>query len=165
MLHVVALAAALMAFPTSTAAPSQLQNVRTTNAFLAALIADAREQSPTLAEMLDRVERSDVIVYFEAIPRFEGSLRGCVHFIGASGPYRYVRAQIKTMMNRYDVVASLAHELQHAIEISNHPEVRSEEALAELYRVIGHERDLRQFETDEAQTAGRAVRAEVLGAL
>jgi hypothetical protein len=166
MLHVVAFAAAaLMTSPTSTTANSELQNVRTMNVFLAGLIADAREQSPTLAEMLDRVERSDVIVYFEAVPRFEGSLRGCVHFIGASNGYRYVRAQIKTMMNRYDVIASLAHELQHAVEIADHPEVTSEDSLAALYRRIGDERETRHFETDRAQSAGRVVRAEVIGAL
>jgi hypothetical protein len=164
MLPVVALAAALMALPTSAAAKT-FPNIRTSNPFLAELIANVRTQSPIFEEMIGRVERSDVIVYFEAVPRFDTGMRGCVHFMGASGGYRYIRAQIKTMMNRYDVVASLAHELQHAIEIADHPEVRGEDTLADLYRRIGDERDWRTFETSEAQTAGRAVRAEVLGAL
>jgi hypothetical protein len=129
------------------------------------LIADAREQSPTFANMLDQLERSDVIVYFEGVPRFEKNLRGCVHFMGASAGYRYLRAQIRTMMNRYDIMASLAHELQHAIEISRHPEVRSEADLAELYKRIGDERERWMFETNEAQSAGRTVRLEILGSL
>jgi hypothetical protein len=164
MLPVVALAAALMALPTSATATA-FPNIRTSNPFLAELIANVRTQSPIFEEMIGRVERSDVIVYFEAVPRFDTGMRGCVHFMGASGGYRYIRAQIKTMMNRYDVVASLAHELQHAIEIADHPEVRSEDTLADLYRRIGDEREWRTFETTGAQTAGRAVRAEVLGAL
>lgn len=164
MLHVAAVAAALMAFPPSTTAV-EVPNVRTTSAFLAQIVEGARRQSPTFAAMLAHIEQSDVIIYFEGIPKFEGGLRGCVHFIGASGRFRYVRAQIKTMMTRYDVIASLAHELQHVIEIADHPEVRDEPSLAELYRQIGHERDLRRFETDQAQSVGRTVRAEVLGAL
>jgi hypothetical protein len=164
MLHVVALAAALIASPASTTA-TQFPNVRVTHSALAAMIADARNTSPTLAAMLDRVERSDVIVFIVGTPRLETNLRGCLHFMGSSGGYRYVRAQIKTMMNRYDVIASLAHELQHAIEIAEHPGVTSESALAELYRRIGHERESRMFETDEAQSRGRVVRAEMLGAL
>lgn len=165
MLHVVALAAALMAGSLPSTTADRLPNIRTSNVFLADLIAHAQEHSPTLARMVERVEQSDVIIYFEGVPKFEGSLRGCIHFVGAAGAHRYVRAQIKMMMNRYDIVASLAHELQHAIEIAAHPWVRDEPTLAELYRHIGHERDVRRFETDEAQTAGRAVRSEVLGAL
>jgi hypothetical protein len=164
MLHVVALAAALMAPPPSTAV-NTVPNVRTHNPFLASLIADSVRVSPTLAAMIDRVEQSDVIIFFEAVPRFDSNLRGCLHFMGAAGNYRYLRAQIKTMMTRFDIVASLAHELQHAIEIAEHPDVRSEADLEELYRRIGHERQARRFETDEAQSVGRTVRAEMLGAL
>ncbi|MBI2221921.1 MAG: hypothetical protein HYU53_12030 [Acidobacteria bacterium] len=163
MLPVVALATALIALPAS-ATVANIQNIRTSTPFLAELIADTRAHSQTFAEMFDRVERSDVIVYFEPSQRADSGLRGCVHFMGTAGRYRYIRAQIKTLMNRFDVVASLAHELQHAIEIADHPEVRSEESLAELYRRIGSEREWRMFETDRAQTTGRAVRAEVLAA-
>jgi hypothetical protein len=163
MLHVVAFATALIFNPP--AAVTDLPNIRTTNPLLAALIAEARAQSPTFAEMLDQLERSDVIVYFEGVPRFDRNLRGCVHFMGASAGYRYIRAQIRTMMNRYDIVASLAHELQHAIEISHHPDVRTEADLAQLYKQIGDERERLTFETNEAQSAGRAVRSEVLGSL
>ncbi len=164
MLPVVALAAALIALPAS-ATVTNVQNIRTSNPFLAELIAEARAQSPTFEEMYTRVEQSDVIVYFEPVPRFETGLRGCVHFMGTAGGFRFIRAQIKTMMNKFDVVGSLAHELQHAIEIADHPEVTTEKSLAELYRRIGDEREWRTFETNQAQTAGRAVRAEVLGAL
>lgn len=163
MLPVVALATALIALPAS-ATVANIQNIRTSTPFLAELIADTRAHSHTFAVMFDRVERSDVIVYFEPSQRADSGLRGCVHFMGTAGGYRYIRAQIKTLMNRFDVVASLAHELQHAIEIADHPEVRSEESLADLYRRIGNEREWRMFETDRAQTTGRAVRAEVLAA-
>jgi len=83
--------------------------------------------------------------------------------MGASAGFRYLRVQIKTFMNRYDVVASLAHEMQHANEIAQHPEVACEASLAALYRRIGDEPEWCMFETAEAQRAERTVRAEILG--
>ena len=133
-----------------------------TSGFLSTLIADAREHSPTFAGQLARLERSDVIAYFEALPQMESRYRGQVHFMGASAGYRYLRIQVKTTMNRFDIVASVAHEMQHVLEIADHPEVISEEALAALYRRIGDEHAWCMFETEEAQDAGRAVRAEIL---
>lgn len=161
MLHVVALATALMA-----AAPSATDrifpHIRTTSPLLLSLINDARDHSPTFRRQLDTVEQSDVIVYFEAAPHLESRLRGRVHFMGASGGIRYLRIQVRTALNRFDLIASIAHELQHAIEISCHPEVVSEETLAALYRRIGDEHEWCMFETDEAVQAGKAVRTELL---
>ncbi len=161
MLHVVALATALMA-----AAPSAtvrtLPHIRTVSPFLSSLIDDARDHSPTFARQVETVEQSDVIVFFEAAPQMEARFRGRVHFMSASGGVRYVRIQVRTAMNRTDIIASLAHELQHAIEISCHREVVSEETLAALYRRIGDEHEWCMFETEEAVQVGRAVRSELL---
>jgi hypothetical protein len=162
MLHVAALAAALMLFPPS-ASPPDIPHLRTTSPLLSALTADARDHSATFARLAGALESSDVIVYFEASPHMESRYRGRVHFMGASGGYRYVRIQIRTSMNRYDIVASLAHEMQHANEIAQHLEVTCENSLAALYRRIGDEHDWCLFETDAAQQAGRTVRAEILG--
>lgn len=161
MLHVAALAAALMAFP-PTASICDLPHVRTSSAFLSSLISDAREHSPTFLRLADSLESSDLIVYLEAAPHMEARFRGRMHFMGASSGYRYFRIQIRTAMSRYDVVASIAHEMQHANEIASHPEVVSEDGLAALYRQIGDEHDWCLFETNAAQQAGRAVRAEIL---
>lgn len=162
MLHVAAFAAALMAFP-PTASTSAFPLVRTTSALLSSLVADAREHSPTFLGLIERLEGSDMIVYLEAAPNMESRFRGRVHFMGASAGYRYLRIQIRTSMNRSDIIGSIAHELQHANEIAAHPEVVCEDDLADLYRRIGDEHDWCMFETSEAQQAGRLVRAEVLG--
>jgi S-adenosylmethionine:tRNA-ribosyltransferase-isomerase (queuine synthetase) len=161
MLHVAALAAALMAFP-PTASIRDFPHVRTSSALLSLLIADARDHSPTFVRLVESIESSDLIVYFEATPHMESRFRGRVHFMGASAGYRYLRVQIRTAMNRFDIMASLAHEMQHANEIAAHPEVVSEAGLAVLYRDIGDEHDWCMFETNAAQEAGRAVRAEIL---
>jgi hypothetical protein len=161
MLHVVALATALMA-----AAPSAtvrtFPHIRTTSPLLASLIDDAQAHSPTFARQIETLKQSDVIVYFEPSPQMEARFRGRVHFMGASGGVRYLRLQVRTTLNRYDIIASIAHELQHAIEISCHPEVIDESSLAALYRRIGDEHEWCMFETEEAVQAGRAVRTELL---
>lgn len=162
MLQVAALAVTLMAVAPS-APPVAVPHVRTSSAYLSRLIEFARAESRTFFSMLVAIDTSDVIVYFEAVPQLDSRLRGCVHFMGSAGDYRYVRAQIRTAMNSHEVIASLAHELQHAIEIAAHPEVRSEADLAALYRRIGDEHQWRMFETNDAQQAGRTVRNEMLG--
>jgi hypothetical protein len=162
MLHVAALAAALMALPPSTSA-RDFPRIRTSSAFLSALIEDAREHSPTFLKLARALEASNVIVYFEATPHMEARFRGRVHFMGAAANYRYLRIQIRTSMNRYEIISSIAHEMQHANEIAIHPEVVTEDDLAELYRRIGSEHDWCMFETPAAQSAGRAVKLEILG--
>lgn len=161
MVYVAAIAAALMTNVPS--APRAFPHLRTTSAYLLSLIGEAREHSPTFLELAETLEASNVIVYFEATPHMEARYRGRVHFMGASAGYRYLRIQVRTAMNRYDIIASIAHEMQHAREIAAHPEVVCEDSLAQLYRRIGDERDWCMFETDEAQQAGRAVRTEILG--
>jgi hypothetical protein len=161
MLHVAALAAALMAFPPP-ASIRDFPRVRTSSALLSSLIVDARKHSPTFLKLASSLEASDLIVYFEAAPHMEARFRGRVHLMGASAGFRYLRIQIRTAMNRYDIIASLAHEMQHANEIAAHPEVVSEADLASLYRQIGDEHDWCMFETNAAQQAGRTVRTEIL---
>lgn len=161
MLHVVALATALMAAAPS-ATDRTFPHLRTASPLLLSLIDEARDHSPTFQRQLETLEQSDVIVYFEAAPHMEARLRGRVHFMGASGGFRYLRIQVRTSLGRYDIIASIAHELQHAIEISCHPEVVSEAGLAALYRRIGDEHEWCMFETEEAVQAGKAVRTELL---
>lgn len=162
MLLVAAFAATLMALPPP-ASTRDIPRIRTASPLLLSLILEGREHSPTFRDLSRAIEASDVIVYFEATPHMEGRFRGRVHFVGASGGFRYLRVQIRTAMNRYDIVSSIAHEMQHAKEIADHPDVRCENSLAALYRDIGDEHDWCMFETDRAQQAGRAVRLEILG--
>ena len=161
MLHVAALAAALMAFPPP-ASNRDFPRLRTSSALLSSLIADAREHSATFLKLSDSLEASDLIVYFEEAPHMESRYRGRVHLMGTSAGFRYLRIQIRTAMNRYDIIASIAHEMQHAQEIASYPDVVTEEDVAALYRQIGDEHDWCMFETSAAQRAGRTVRAEIL---
>ena len=59
------------------------------------------------------------------------------------------------------MIAVIAHELQHALEVAEHHEVRDSHALASLYRRIGVEAYRGRYDTQAAQFAGKQVRYEL----
>ena len=71
---------------------------------------------------------------------------------------RLVRVSLRRDLGSHDAVAMLAHELRHVVELLDHPEVRSETALGDLYRRIGHASTFaaRHWDTTAALRAGQA---------
>jgi len=129
------------------------------------LLSDGVEQSPTVRKLVESFEQTDLVVYVEVsiTPRHKTS-RASLRFVGGEGPLRYVLVWIDAWVSSHaDRVAWLAHELQHAYEVSAEPEVRSEAALARYYRRIGHTRgpDGSLFETSAAKQAALQARSEV----
>jgi hypothetical protein len=59
-----------------------------------------------------------------------------------------------------EVIASIGHELQHALEALSNPNIKSTFALSSYFRLIGPEGP-RRFETEAATQAGLAVAKEV----
>ena len=64
----------------------------------------------------------------------------------------------------FDVAPLLAHELQHAVEIAEHEEVRDAAGVRRLYVTIGREGATDEFETDAARSTERTVREEIRAA-
>jgi hypothetical protein len=65
----------------------------------------------------------------------------------------------------HELVAELAHELQHASEVAAHPDVIDGAALRAMYRAIGYQScnayGIECWETREAQAAERVVREQL----
>ncbi|MGE0462261.1 MAG: hypothetical protein AB7Q16_12900 [Vicinamibacterales bacterium] len=138
--------------------------IRPTDSRVRALLASGIERSPLLRDLVSRVESGDVIVYIGMNPLMQSGIAGCVTFVSDAGRYRYLRAMLNPELTFEQLIAALAHELHHVTEIMSHPEVRSETALASLYRRIGTEnrRSIRSgWETNAAQQAGWDVRREL----
>lgn len=129
-----------------------------------ALLEEGARRSYTFAHLLDTVERSDVIVYVEVPSDLPLSLDGCLTLIGSPHGRRFLRIQIAPAGTDVDMIAILGHELQHATEVAEAPEVRDEQALAALYRRIGQTAgDRTHFDTIAAREVGRIIRGELAG--
>jgi hypothetical protein len=138
--------------------------VRLTGARAALVFAYGMRRSETLRRLVDRIEASNVMVYVEMRPGMHANQAGGVTFVSSAGPFRYLRIRLNPVQTTLELAMTLAHELQHVVEIVDHPEVRDEATLIALYRRIGApSRILRGFgwETIEAQSVGDLVRREL----
>ncbi len=141
---------------------SPLRHVRAIDAIMTRVIAEGLRRSRTFAGLVLALNRSDVIVYVETVSHLPASLSGRMLFAAGPRGQRYVRIQIQAHQPSRDVIATLGHELMHALEVSESPEVTDDVSLEKLYERIGSSGSrARQFDTTAAQNAGRRVRAEL----
>lgn len=121
--------------------------------------------SPTVRGLVDRIERSDVIVYLEIRYDLRPNVAACLTWMAATERGRIVRASLRPDLRMVDAVAMIAHELQHVVELVEHPEVRSNQTLLDLYTRIGHAtaQSGKQWDTLAAIAAGTEARLETSG--
>lgn len=139
--------------------------IRAMDARVGRLLAAGLQRSSVVRDLVSRIEGRDVIVYV-GLSRTLGrhGLAGSLGFVGQAGAYRYLRAWLNPDLPHDHLVAALAHELRHVIEIIEHAEVRSEGQLVDLYRRIGRQTRGGQtsgWETDAAWQVGQDVRIEL----
>jgi hypothetical protein len=133
--------------------------VRPADARIASLLLDGMRRSPSLADLVDRVEASNVIVYLELQPSLTDHLMGCLTWMGKVAGYRYVRASLNPDMATDTLIAAIGHELRHVVEIIENPSVTDEASLRSLYQRIGVRG--KELDTQDAQNAGATVRKDL----
>ena len=141
------------------------RHVRATSRDAQELISRGTTRSYTFASLMAAIERTDVIVYVELTDKLPQTVAGRLLFATASkqGP-RYLRIQIAKGGSMAMQVAALGHELQHAMEVADAPDVRDELGLGRFYERVGTEGALpRSYDTLAAQVTGRRVLMEVQG--
>ena len=147
-----------IAHPTSLIAPDA--RVRGGTSTLAATMREAATQSETFRGLVDRIGTSDGLVYVME-GRCEQRLRACLmHRITMAGTYRVLWIMVDSRHSELDLMASIGHELQHAVEVLGNRTIRDDKGIRLLYHVkcllcSG------VLETDAAVLAGRAVREEL----
>lgn len=128
------------------------------------VLKDGAARSTTFKALVDRIEASNVIVYIAFNPIMKSNLSGMLTWMTRSGEYRYLRASISTDLAPEQMIATLAHELQHAVEVIEDESVVDETSLVALYKRIGHQNSNvapSRWETTAAQQAGFRVRREL----
>ena len=135
----------------------EFPRLRTSNGALTALIDEAMKGSPTFAKLVGSLETTDGVVFVEE-GRCQHGVPACLTWrVTLAGPYRLLFVLIDIRRPGDDVVASVGHELQHALEVLSEASVRSPEAIHMLYLRGMSPESPRAMETTAAEAAGRAV--------
>ena len=95
-------------------------------------------RSPSLRVLIDRLERSDVIVYLYDDRSPGATFDGRLTFMSAAGGYRYVQVRVVLRRDERRNISTLAHELHHAVEIAERPSIVDQQTFARAYAQIGH---------------------------
>jgi hypothetical protein len=136
-----------------------LPRVRSSHAYVRAMIDEAARRSETFRRLVAAIEATDGIVYVE-----QGvcghSVRSCLSLqVTTAASYRILRVVIDARQPDWDVMSSIAHELQHAVEVLSNAKLTTTEAIF-LFYSRGQPSGA-SFETPEAVKAGNSVRNEV----
>jgi hypothetical protein len=162
----VGLCAVVLSSSTLGAAPrEEFANLRPQDRRLIQVLHDGAARSTTFKALVDRIEASHVIVYVALNPLMKSSLSGMLTWMTRAGEYRYVRASISHDLTPDQMIATVAHELQHAVEVIDDESVNDEKSLVALYRRIGQQSSTvtpSRWETVAAQRTGFQVRRELV---
>jgi hypothetical protein len=127
------------------------------------LITEALERSVIIRGLVDALERTDVVVYVTLDLIEHQNQSGYLSFLSSAGGVRYVVVKIDWRAIGPHRIATLGHELQHALEVASAPQVRDVRTFAAFYREIGWRTGGGKYETDLARETGRRVELELAG--
>jgi hypothetical protein len=145
--------------------------VRTSNSRLAGALRHGVSRSPTLGRLVETLTASDLLVYL-ADGTCDSGTESCL-MLGSSGTagrivrinFQLSNARRNMYVERYDhLVAQIAHELQHALEIAADSSIVNAGSLRAAYGRIGLERATPRgvtYETVAALQIGRDVLSEL----
>jgi hypothetical protein len=138
-------------------------HVRILDCRLTAAVASAAGRSATLNDLLQRIQRSDGLVYITAPPPTGPAtqlLGGFSHAVSVAGPNRVLRIFVSGKVDD-SRVAIVGHELRHALEVLELSSARSEAEVEALYDHLGWRTSAHTVETQEALDAGTAISREL----
>src|SRR5262245_12330244 len=108
-------------------------HVRPETAATQELVAVAIARSPTIRAMLDRIARTDVVVYVRQRQFGDSTLDGHIGVLSSVGGRRYLVIELACGRSWVDQISTLGHELHHAIEIADHESIVDSRTLAVFY--------------------------------
>jgi hypothetical protein len=136
--------------------------VRSTDPALEDLLTRGYACSKTFHRLADAIGETNTVVYVESGACAFGHLNGCLlPFMAATSKVRYLRIIVTRSTrhgNQDQLIALIGHELQHALEVAETPDVVDVDGMIDLYRRIGFPLKGRSgYETSAARAAGSMV--------
>lgn len=124
------------------------------------LIVKGVARSPTFRNMVSRLEAGDVIVFVE-LSRCAGSVPGCLLWAAPAAGSRRLLARVDRFgRSENELIALLAHELQHAVEVASVADITDESSFRHFFGRQGW-KSSDGFETAEARAITRKVFVEL----
>ena len=158
---IVAACAGAVPAPAAAEAPPNVPRVRDNgNPSIAALIREATGRSATFRRLVETIDATDGIVYVEHGRCRRGAQAYLALSVTVAGPHRILRIFVNTRRDPTVLMASIGHELRHAVEVLSDRTVTSNRAAYFFYLREGSTAGER-FETTAAIQAGRDVLAEL----
>ena len=113
-----------------------------------------------MASLLRRFETTDAVVYVtDALPVVRNGPKSNLAFLSLDSTVRYLRIWLDgSRLSPSERIAALGHELFHALEVANAPEVKDARSFVKLYRRIGWESTKDRFETQGARDMSDRIR-------
>ena len=138
-----------------------ISRVRSENPLLAAALVQGAQRSTTFRRLIEAIDATDGLVYVME-GRCGQGVRACLHMsLELSGKNRLLRILVDPRRAPgCELIASIGHELQHALEVLSNPNVRTSFGMSSFFHQIGPEGSPRRFETPEAIQVGLAVANE-----
>jgi hypothetical protein len=129
------------------------------------LIRDATARSKTMLALVEEIQQSNAIVFVGYGQCAKGQICSCVTGVEGDEHHRAIRIVVDSRTTGYGLMATIARELQHAVEIVREPSAVDGATTMALYRRIGTGQCRlglsERCETELALTAERAVLEEL----
>jgi hypothetical protein len=141
-------------------------HVRILDCRLAAAVANAAGRSAILRDILERVERTDGLVYITQPPVVGPATRllgGLSHNVTVAGRFRVLRIFVSGKLDD-SAMAIVGHELRHALEVLELSTACTEAEVDALFDRLGWRTAGHAVETQAALDAGYAVERELKAA-
>jgi hypothetical protein len=125
----------------STAATAQdeegtFTRVRAANPDIRRVIREAHDRSVTFRALVDEIQQSNAIVVMQFGLCAKGRIRSCLVSVEGDARRRHIRIILDMRPPDYRFMATIAHELHHALEIVREPDVIDGASALRLYRRI-----------------------------
>jgi hypothetical protein len=140
-------------------------HVRVLDLRLRSLFEEGKDHSPTFQALVRRLEQSNVVVYIEGDRWSTTSFAGRLSFLSTVAGTRYLLIRVAPLPSPIQQLAMMGHELQHAVEVADNPDVVDEGSFLREYMRIGYISGLVDsgwaFDTRAAIDAGARVAEEL----
>ena len=128
-------------------------HVRSTERMIRTLIEQGIARSATFRRLVETLDQSDVVVYID--PKITRDALGgyLSHDVLSAGGQRYLHIAVVLRGGDIRLVSVLAHELQHAVEVSRDPGARDAKSVMQLFARLASTRGCGVSNCDETEAA------------